>query len=39
MRKAVTDEDMGDIMVGILKDAIADELAMIRGMKKRRIGD
>lgn len=33
MRKAVTGEDMGDIMVGILTDAMADELEVVARMK------
>ncbi len=33
MRKAVTGEDMGDIMVGMLTDAMADELAVVARMK------
>ena len=32
LRKTMTGEDMGDIMVGILTEAMADELAMVRGL-------
>lgn len=35
MRKAVIGEDMGDIMVGILTDAMAEELEVVRKMKKK----
>lgn len=36
MRKAVTGEDMGDIMVGILTDAMADELALVKKLSDLR---
>ena len=35
MRKAVTGEDMGDIMVGILTDAMAEELAVVGRLKDK----
>ncbi|MBR3159754.1 MAG: hypothetical protein IKF14_11740 [Atopobiaceae bacterium] len=35
MRKAVTGEDMGEIMVWILTDAMVEELEVVRKMKKK----
>ncbi|MBR3325867.1 MAG: hypothetical protein IKG22_00900 [Atopobiaceae bacterium] len=34
MRKAVTGEDMGEIMVGILTDAMAEELEVVGRLRK-----
>lgn len=34
MRKAVIGEDMGDIMVGILTEAMVEELAVVRELTK-----